>query len=489
MDSQRSRAAVGLRAGVVVGAVALAASLIVSAGESRADRIVLRGGGQVKGKIVPDPKKADRVSVVLERGKTPMSVPKDRIVQVIEEASPLDGYVVRRASAPETAQGQFDLGLYCEQHHLPDLAELHFETALRLDKSFGPAHEKLGHMHIQGRWLSGDELRQAQGLVRHKGKWITPEEKAERDKETESAAEQSSWTKRVRLWRDALTYGADDRRREAEAQLLSLRDPAAVASLVKVLGDDQPAMRSLLAKTLGGIPGPEAASALVHRLLAEDEADVRGTVMDELTRRGKSEVNKPLVRALRATDPAVVNRAAWALANLNDVGSVPSLVGALVTTRTRMVLDPSGGGATGGSSFTVGFGSYPGALPPTLGPPIAYNGSTTAFLVGPVVAPGAVAYGAVGIPTPGGPPLYGYNPVAALTNGLTGTGMSTAGGLGASRGPVPRMISESFQNTEVHAALVKLTGEDFGYDLSAWRRWLRTSFQPDPAPAKSVPQP
>ena len=39
------------------------------------------------------------------------------------------------------------------------------------------------------------------------------------------------------------------------------------------------------------------------------------------------------------------------------------------------------------------------------------------------------------------------------------------------------------------AALVKLTGRDFGYDTPAWRRWLRTSFQPDPAPARRVPQP
>jgi hypothetical protein len=51
------------------------------------------------------------------------------------------------------------------------------------------------------------------------------------------------------------------------------------------------------------------------------------------------------------------------------------------------------------------------------------------------------------------------------------------------------MVSYTFQNTEVLAALVKLTGQDFGYDGAAWRRWLRTSFQPEPVPAKRVPQP
>jgi hypothetical protein len=51
------------------------------------------------------------------------------------------------------------------------------------------------------------------------------------------------------------------------------------------------------------------------------------------------------------------------------------------------------------------------------------------------------------------------------------------------------MVTDTFQNTEVLAALVKLTGQDFGYNVNSWRRWLRTSFQPDPAPARSVPQP
>ena len=38
-------------------------------------------------------------------------------------------------------------------------------------------------------------------------------------------------------------------------------------------------------------------------------------------------------------------------------------------------------------------------------------------------------------------------------------------------------------------ALVKLTGQDFGYDQAAWRAWLRTSFKAEAEPAKRVPQP
>ena len=38
----------------------------------------------------------------------------------------------------------------------------------------------------------------------------------------------------------------------------------------------------------------------------------------------------------------------------------------------------------------------------------------------------------------------------------------------------------TYQNVEVLAALVKLTGHDFGYDGAAWRHWLSTSSGPTP---------
>jgi hypothetical protein len=50
-------------------------------------------------------------------------------------------------------------------------------------------------------------------------------------------------------------------------------------------------------------------------------------------------------------------------------------------------------------------------------------------------------------------------------------------------------VAITVENAEVHAALVKLTGRDFGFDIDAWNRWARTSFQPDPTPARRAPQP
>src|SRR5262249_43134242 len=94
---------------------------------ARADLIVLRGGGQVQGKVVPDPKDKNRVQILLLQGRRPLSFEKSRVLDVIAQPTPLDGYVVERAKAAPTAAAQFALATWCERNRLPDLAKLHYE--------------------------------------------------------------------------------------------------------------------------------------------------------------------------------------------------------------------------------------------------------------------------------------------------------------------------------------------------------------------------
>ena len=89
---------------------------------AHADVIVLRGGGQIQGKVVPDPQQKDRVQVWLLQGRKPLSFQKQQILEVIPKASPLDGYVLKLGKTAETAQAQYDLGAWCDQNKLTDLA-------------------------------------------------------------------------------------------------------------------------------------------------------------------------------------------------------------------------------------------------------------------------------------------------------------------------------------------------------------------------------
>ncbi|MHC5542626.1 HEAT repeat domain-containing protein, partial [Singulisphaera rosea] len=238
-----------------------------------------------------------------------------------------------------------------------------------------------------------------------------------------------------------------------------------VKPLIRVLGEDEAEFRMLLDHVLGVIPGPEAAAGLVNRILAEPDSEVRHTTLTELERRQEANVVPGLVRALQSTSPEIINRAAWALSNLGAVSAAPKLIPALLTTRYEVVLVPSSSGPGNGL----------GSLDPSQrsGVPIYTNGSSLGLLTGPVVGPGVVAYGATQVP-------------------WVNSGFSlSAGGASPSspRGPEAKVATYTFRNVEVLSALVRLTGQDFGYDIATWKRWAATSFHPDRTPVRKVPQP
>lgn len=431
---------------------------------ARGDVIELRGGGQIQGKVVPDPKNKDRVQVLLLQGRHPLSFQKAQILRVIPRASALDDYVVKRAKAAGTAQAQYELGYWCEQNRLSDMARLHYEQALALDPDFDAAHEKLGHTKVDGNWLTRDDLSVAQGLVKYKGRWVTAEERSKREDAEKLTVAQGSWTRRIRMLRAGLVNGDPDRRREAESQLMAIRDPDAVVPLLRVFGQDAAPRRILLALVLSTIAGPEATAALVQRILDEPDAEVRAVTFDHLKQRGDPKTANRLIRALGHQDVTVINRAAWALGNLNAVDSVPQLVAVLITAEDRIVMPPLDGGTISGPSLPVA----PGLVPR------AYGNYGVVATTPPQVSNGAFAMGL------GVVPWYGVPP---------GT---IPGGMAAIPAKPPQdahVETFTYRNVEVLAALQKLTGQDFGYDMEAWRRWVTRSFNPHPNPTRRVPQP
>jgi hypothetical protein len=435
--------------------------LLSGSSGARADVIMLRGGGQVQGKVRPDPRDKDKVQVWLLQGRKPLSFQKARIVEVVPKAGPLDDYFEKLKKAPQTVQGQYDLGTWCDQNKLADLAKVHYEGALAIDNSFEPAHRKLGHTLFKGYWLSHDDLSAVQGLVKYKGRWISTEEKAKRQAEEEASATQTSWVRRIKILRQAIVNGPENRRREAEAQLMAIRDVEAIVPLLRVLGNDEPAQRILLAQILTAIPGKEATAALVKQVLAEPDAAVRPVIFEKIAERDDPGAVAQLGRALGSQDIQVVNRAAWTLGNLGAVEAVPKLIPALLSFEQRLIVPPADG------SGVVADG--PSGVPLA---PLAYNGSNIAYLTPPAVSQGAVAYGAVTAPAYGG----------------IAPGMGIAGGL-TIKPPEPRLVTFTYRNVEVLAALEKMTGQDFGYDIDSWRHWVSREFNPTPRPSRRVAQP
>lgn len=463
-DASRTRAALGVGLGLIL-------TWAAAPGPARADRISLRGGGVIRGKLIPDPADPGRLTFIGEAGRTPIIYKKEQILQVTPEKSALDEYVARRASERSLAEEEYQLGAWCEENRLRDLALNHYEAALKLDPQHAPAHEKLGHTLVDDRWLDADALKEAQGMVKYRGRWMQPEEKDRLEDQAALAAENQSWTRRVRIYRESLLAGPEARAKDAERRLLAIREAAAVGAVARVLGEDgNPIVRELAGRVLGAIPGPEAGAALVGRLLAESVPEVRGRVVAEVARREPEEVVPRLVRALKSPRPEVINRAAFGLSQLNARSAVPQLIPALVSIETRTVMVPVGNAPGGGL----------GSVAPTGGMGFTnYSGSAYLGLTPPVVAPGVVAFGSVGVPLGSGVSLGGGGVAVGGIGGGNGAGNG---------GMIPRVVTIEHPNTEVLAALVKLTGQDFGYDAATWKRWA-TSFRSEPAPGRRVVQP
>jgi hypothetical protein len=290
------------------------------------------------------------------------------------------------------------------------------------------------------------------GVARVDGRKVSLEEKAVREEKARLDAIRLDWLRQLQAMRPNLGSAKDDVRGGSLDQFAAIRDPLAVPALVRVLGRDNATCRILLVRTLAQIPGPEASDALLAALLVEDEPEVRSVMADLLATRNDGEVHGRLMRMVHGADPVAIARAARALADMEVRDAVPTLVATLVKVQRRPTMLPA---------------STPNV--PDVVPGIASGvGPTLGVVTGPVVGPGVVAYGATGVP------LY---PTPDLFN------------VPARRGPTIRYVTMIQRRPEVLEALVRLTGQDFGYDQVAWRNWLRVGFRAEPMPPRVVPQP
>ncbi len=218
-------------------------------------------------------------------------------------------------------------------------------------------------------------------------------------------------------------------------------------------------------------------AAVNHReeAVVEPDVDVRQSMLDELVRRRDPETATKLVAALKAKDPAVVGRAAWALAAMKQLSAVPRLVDALIQSDKRMVMMPfSSGGGGGNLSGSYGFaqnvsGGSSSSVPAGGGQGFATVGAQ-GYLTGPVVAPGVIAFGASSVPV-----ASGSNPVP--TGGQQQVGQ------------MPIKATVRYQNGEVLKALETLTGENYGFDQSAWKKWIGTSLRVEADSPRRIPKP
>lgn len=429
---------------------ALVAGLVVAAGlglggsQASADYITLRSGGEIRGELLSDSNRAetklrsrghalgespiDIVSIRTLSGAM-VAVGKDEVESVVRRKMVVEEYESLRRTCSNTLEAQWELAEWCRQKSLVKERESHLRAVLAVDPDHVAAHRGLGHIKDrQGRWATHDEVMVSRGYVKHKGKYVLPQELELIQQDERVSEAEKGWFKRVRMWHGWLDSDRSDRQADALAQLKDIQDPDAVPALARyfkaVPNEEQ---RMLYVEILTRVIGDKPVPALVQQSLWDESKAIRSAAIAGLLRK---EVGKALpyyLRALKSGLNIVVNRAGDALGQLGNDAVIPQLINALVTRHVYTELVPDGGTGVTTSGGMVPVGQQ--VLPPN---------------IDILLSTGQLPQGV----------RVDYPATPVRMKEIT--------------------YEKDEQNPSVLGALSLLTGQDFAFDEAAWRRWYNS---------------
>jgi len=183
-----------------------------------ADEVYLHGGGRITGILVSQ--SPDAVEVEVGAGR--ITVPRSQVERIVEGETTLSLYIdrVQRLAAEDTT-GWLALGQWADRAGLTTQARDAFERVLTLDPENAVAHRAMGHVRVEGHWLTHDEAMLAKGFVLLDGEWVSPEQReatlAQRAEEHRARAE-GERTRVALAEAEARVREAEARARMAEAE-------------------------------------------------------------------------------------------------------------------------------------------------------------------------------------------------------------------------------------------------------------------------------
>jgi len=284
---------------------------------------------------------------------------------------------------------------------------------------------------------------------------------AEEATPAKSAAEDSAYTERlkeVRLIEIKYLRANDEKLFQAgREKLLAIEDPAVVKPLVQVLYGDNVRYRGLLLELLAAHAnrGSKLARAYLQEAAVGDNSgsNRQRAVVNLKGLSGEPATDRLMAHVAQDKVPVLRDRAATALASMDEKRAIWLLVEQLVTEETRVT-----GGEIRDAQVALDIRTQQCDAP--------------TFRTYQITA--AVGGGGLG----GGPGVAQFTlelPQVAVVDVATTIAMGD-------RRIMPTVQRVRIQHPEILAALKTLTGKDFGYNQPAWQLWLQS-----PEAAKLVP--
>jgi hypothetical protein len=375
-----------------------------------ADILHLTNGGLINGEILETSERGYKVRTVVGT----VTVALDAVREIESAPSLFQEYERRQSEAEQTPAAQFDLAQWCEQVGLNAERRRHLLRSLELDPDHEPARAALGFVRVGELWV------EARTILERAAPRSAESGAAEAEKL--AAVIQTEWYRRLRAIRSNLLDSPQERLvAEGRTKVLEIADPLAIVPLSDVLSRGSVSAREVLVEVLSRFAEDEATMNLAALALVDNDAHVRRLALRELERRSDPRVGAQFRRALGTNNEALLRRAAEGLGTLKFEPAVPDLIGLLTVQRRRRVETPVRG-------FLGGWNESCG------GPRTILIGSGTRVIYTPRI------------------------------------GVAIAGEF-LSSGTHSQVRDVTVFRTEVLEALKQITGQNFGFDEAAWRRW------------------
>ena len=409
----------------------LAAVTCISANVAFADVIKLSNGGELRGKLVSQPKDTSKPIVIQTLSGAVVTIDQDTIEFVTKRRLIVEAYETRKKFVPNTEAGHWEMAEWCRSNNLRKQRETHLERVI----FFNPDHEQarygLKHTKRNGKWMSPaekDAEMRAKGYAKYKGRYITEEElQLLEQTEIEIAAERQ-WFQKIKPLHKRLVGRDADRSKAAHDDFKKIDSPHAVPALKNFCSEDKNNnVRRLYVEILSQVEGVKPVEALVEACLLDSDAIVREIAVKGFKQDQLKTAKAFFVDGLQNKYNVVVNRAAAMLEEIGSEDVIPNLIDALTSTHRYQVKRP----ATNNSySFTTdgNFAGNQSPIPPEI----------ELMLISGQLPQGVIVLNS------GQPPV----PMKTVT------------------------VRYTHKNPQVRSALKKLTGQDFGYDSRSWRLWL-----------------
>ncbi len=174
-------------------------------------------------------------------------------------------YNAKRSKTPRTAEAQWQLALWCEEHGLEAESRAALAIVVELAPSKDAAWKRLGCEKHQGQWMTPEQIEQAR---------------------LQEAADKR-WASEFKAIHRHIHKGA--RQDEARAALARVDDPRAIPSLYREFADRSPTDQAVAVQVLGQIRGPVSSKTLASLSVYGITPEVRRLATETLRGRDPAE--------------------------------------------------------------------------------------------------------------------------------------------------------------------------------------------------------